>query len=832
MCVCTITIAAKTFLCAAVCKSPVCLRPPSFVDALPADALASQTPSRAKMVKPKEARSRRGFRLDLAGSSALGSLVVARVAKVATRAAGSAASSSSVPSVLRYFRFHSELPHPVPARRSYVERRQGSGWPEQCPPMQAASAFGWDVINPFEIQFDPGEDGWEIHGSVEVGGGDLEERGDIGAFDQDNCWQWDPNQVKPLPKPKARRKAGEGDVQDFSETKIRDPTSKKSAPLKRLAETDDSDDDRKRLRFDSLRDPTEIGRMKAIQSARNRRLQRPRKIRRQLSSDSDVTEPEIERASFNAPATGAQPTKIEPQQDDDSESEDDIGHRKIPFRLEYRRPPLNPDSFIRSIRQGQFVSPEERRILEPRLRELKAAEREQLKAAKAAEAAKMLEKQKQQEESQAATAPLTQVDTRLIVTQDEDMKREADVAAKDDKDGAQLADKDVAKLLSKGLSGYSSSERLASLIQQFEVSKTTVEDLGRRKMQPQFLMQQFGLALGEALAVLDLADPRTTSQKAAGIVARGAVKRNIAVLDLTQPLPPPPDPRTTSQKTEGIVAGGAVKRKIAVPDLTQPLPPTKYVKPAQSHDAGRKPITSTALVPEFAKPPKNRSRSIRRRSPTTRPARRRAIWQRAIAEKEREQWLRRRASLPLRLLEGSTVAVLPHRISPHVYPEIRNQAKVSTYLYLQTPPGWAVLMSDIPNLKRRFRILSALIDTDWYFPAHPWHAVVELPRTAAGKPIVLREGEPLCRLTPVKRGTYAARTLSAPEEFKKLYRGGQAWLQKNGRPSEDPEAEEGVLDIRGAYARQQQSPDFEVDTGACRASADRQALKEEEHRSA
>ncbi|OLP96293.1 hypothetical protein AK812_SmicGene21481 [Symbiodinium microadriaticum] len=52
-----------------------------------------------------------------------------------------------------------------------------------------------DVINPFDIQFDPGEDGWEIHSSVEVGGGDLEERGDIGAFDQDNCWQWDPNQV-------------------------------------------------------------------------------------------------------------------------------------------------------------------------------------------------------------------------------------------------------------------------------------------------------------------------------------------------------------------------------------------------------------------------------------------------------------------------------------------------------------------------------------------------------------------------------------------------------------------------------------------------------------
>ncbi|CAE7554255.1 unnamed protein product [Symbiodinium natans] len=305
-------------------------------------------PSRPARGTARAKPQARGPGLNLA-QSALGTLALMRVAKVATRATGTAA-STAVPSVLRYFRFHSELPHPVPARRSYVERRPGSGWPEQCPPMQAASAFGWDVINPFEIQFDPGKEGWEIHSSVEVGGGDLEERGDIGAFDQDNCWQWDPNQV------------------------------------------------------------------------------------------------------------------------------------------------------------------------------------------------------------------------------------------------------------------------------------------------------------------------------------------------------------------------------------------------------------------------------------------------------------------------------LPHRISPQVYPEIRNQAKVSTYLYLQTPPGWAVLMSDVPNLKRRFRILSAMIDTDWYFPAHPWHAVVELPRTATGEPIVLKKGEPLCRLTPVSRGTYAAREMR-PEEFKKLYYRGQAWLDENGRPSEDPEAEEGVLDIRGAYARDQRSVDFEARCG-------------------
>mmetsp|Transcript_17079 Transcript_17079/g.38559 ORF Transcript_17079/g.38559 Transcript_17079/m.38559 type:complete len:329 (+) Transcript_17079:60-1046(+) len=279
----------------------------------------------------------------LLAASAVGTLV-----KVATKVTSrsSCTSRESSDSVLRYFRFHCELPHPVPARRSYVERRPGSGWPEQCPPMQAASAFGWDVINPFDIQFNPGQEGWEIENAVEVGGGDLEERGDVGAFDQDNCWQWDPNQV------------------------------------------------------------------------------------------------------------------------------------------------------------------------------------------------------------------------------------------------------------------------------------------------------------------------------------------------------------------------------------------------------------------------------------------------------------------------------LPHRISPHVYPKIRNQAKVSTYLYLQTPPGWAVLMSDIPNLHRRFRILSALIDTDWYFPAHPWHAVIELPRKVGGQPIILRQGEPLCRLTPVRRGGFVADEMTR-DEFRKLYDGGQTWLEANGRPSEDPEAQ-GALDIRGAYAKRQQSVNFEV----------------------
>ncbi|CAK9029889.1 unnamed protein product [Durusdinium trenchii] len=100
-------------------------------------------------------------------------------------------------------------------------------------------------------------------------------------------------------------------------------------------------------------------------------------------------------------------------------------------------------------------------------------------------------------------------------------------------------------------------------------------------------------------------------------------------------------------------------------------------------------------------------------------------------------------------------------------------------------------------------------DTDWYFPAHPWHAVVELPKFVEGEPVIIPAGEPLCRLTPVRRGSYSAAEMR-PDQFKMLYEKGQAWLEENGRPSEDPEAPAGALDIRGCYARQQRRFDFQV----------------------
>mmetsp|Transcript_77173 Transcript_77173/g.173161 ORF Transcript_77173/g.173161 Transcript_77173/m.173161 type:complete len:155 (+) Transcript_77173:301-765(+) len=128
-------------------------------------------------------------------------------------------------------------------------------------------------------------------------------------------------------------------------------------------------------------------------------------------------------------------------------------------------------------------------------------------------------------------------------------------------------------------------------------------------------------------------------------------------------------------------------------------------------------------------------------------------------------------------------------------------------------------MGDVPNLQRRFRAVTALLDTDWYFPAHPWHCVLELPRLLEpgtvssgpqlGDEVIIPAGEPLCRLTPVRRGSYSAEEMEE-RDFAKLFKGGQRWLEEHGRPSEDPEAG-GAFDITGAFAKQQRIASFQVE---------------------
>ncbi|MGH7177095.1 MAG: DUF6065 family protein [Tepidisphaeraceae bacterium] len=145
---------------------------------------------------------------------------------------------------------------------------------------------------------------------------------------------------------------------------------------------------------------------------------------------------------------------------------------------------------------------------------------------------------------------------------------------------------------------------------------------------------------------------------------------------------------------------------------------------------------------------------------------------------------------------------LPHVISDNVYRHISNQVKVSTFLFMRTDPGEMLIMTDVPNMSRPWRAMTALIETDWYPASYPWHVVLELSRQA--KSIRIRKGEPLCRVIPVRRGDYSCAPMSR-RQFEGFFDRGQDWLEAHGRFEH-----EGTVDITHTYAKEQRLSRFIV----------------------
>jgi hypothetical protein len=150
---------------------------------------------------------------------------------------------------------------------------------------------------------------------------------------------------------------------------------------------------------------------------------------------------------------------------------------------------------------------------------------------------------------------------------------------------------------------------------------------------------------------------------------------------------------------------------------------------------------------------------------------------------------------------------LPHPITDNVYKHIANQVKISSFLFMRTDANELLYMTDVPNLPRTWRCVTALIDTDWYPASYPWHAVIELDRNE--KRIKIRKGEPLCRVIPVRRDTYFAQQMSA-EEFDVFYGRGQKWLATHGRAQHGEAQHGGTVDITRRYGRQQIKSRFVV----------------------
>src|SRR5436190_23975514 len=105
--------------------------------------------------------------------------------------------------MLHYFKFRSDLPGLEPARETYAKPSKGRGWPEQCPPIRAANAFGWDVPAAFDMVFRKRRDGsWRLENEVEIASDwTWSPRADDASaarpLTQKNAWFWDENQTIP-----------------------------------------------------------------------------------------------------------------------------------------------------------------------------------------------------------------------------------------------------------------------------------------------------------------------------------------------------------------------------------------------------------------------------------------------------------------------------------------------------------------------------------------------------------------------------------------------------------------------------------------------------------
>ncbi len=103
--------------------------------------------------------------------------------------------------MLHYFKFRHDLFSPQPAKEIYVKRGAGKGWPEECPPIRGANAFGFDVLANFDVTFIKSRTGdWRVADDVVIES-DFHYAGsdesDGAPLHQQYAWFWERGQKLP-----------------------------------------------------------------------------------------------------------------------------------------------------------------------------------------------------------------------------------------------------------------------------------------------------------------------------------------------------------------------------------------------------------------------------------------------------------------------------------------------------------------------------------------------------------------------------------------------------------------------------------------------------------
>src|SRR6476469_4778034 len=104
------------------------------------------------------------------------------------------------PAMLHFFKFRQELFDPQPAKEIYVKRGAGKGWPEECPPIRAANAFGFDLLANFDVTFVRSKSGWKVEEDVVIES-DFDyasnDEGEGVPLSQQYAWFWEKGQKLP-----------------------------------------------------------------------------------------------------------------------------------------------------------------------------------------------------------------------------------------------------------------------------------------------------------------------------------------------------------------------------------------------------------------------------------------------------------------------------------------------------------------------------------------------------------------------------------------------------------------------------------------------------------
>jgi hypothetical protein len=104
--------------------------------------------------------------------------------------------------MLHYYKFRQDLLAPRAGQEIYVKPGAGKGWPQECPPIRAAGAFGFDLAANFDVTFTQRRDRWIVEPDVVIES-DFDyaasEESPGAPLRQQYAWPWEKGQKLPHP---------------------------------------------------------------------------------------------------------------------------------------------------------------------------------------------------------------------------------------------------------------------------------------------------------------------------------------------------------------------------------------------------------------------------------------------------------------------------------------------------------------------------------------------------------------------------------------------------------------------------------------------------------